>query len=662
LDGGSLGEDVNSKRRKIWICGLAVAALLLAPIQPVSAVSAQAAPNIAWMGGGTIGIQGTAVSPDGQIVATAAQDDTVKLWRVDDGSLIRTLTGHLGHVNSVAFTPDGQYLVSGGEFVFGCGGGGESVAAVEGCGNVKLWRVSDGAFIGDFSAPQSNLVYSVAISTDGTLLAAGYQVGWINIWRISDRQLMQTLVGDPGTPTSIPQVFSVAFSPDRQLLAAGTGSNTVRIFRVSDGALVRTLTGHTFFVASVAFSPDGTTLASGSWDQTVRLWQVTGLRLRRIVRAMDPVYSVAFSGDSLTLAVGAGDTVRLWGVSSGTRLRTLAAPSVSSITFIGSTSVVAGGFDSHVRIWRTSDGVLTAIAGHHAASIRSVTFAPNETLLASGSEDTTAKLWRVSDGADLQTLAEHIDVINAVAFSPDSQLVATAAGSPGIDNKETRIKIWRVGTAASLLTLPGHFDGSTGVAFSADGQILISSGRDDALRFWRVSDGALIRAVTQGNPIGVLAISPDRSIVAVPGRNLTINLYSAADGTLVRTLQATTGSVSSLSFSGDGKLLAAGEEAYGNNVQIFMVADGTVVRTLPGDPNGFVQGVAFAPDGTTLASGSGFSRTIQLWDPNTGTLRASYDQETGWGSFVHLPIVFAPSSTLFGYGRGDATVVMARNP
>jgi WD40 repeat protein len=328
---------------------------------------------------------------------------------------------------------------------------------------------------------------------------------------------------------------------------------------------------------------------------------------------------VAVSSDSGTLATGAGDAVRLWRVSTGAPLRTLTAPSVSSVTFIGSATVAAGGFDSHVRLWRTSDGALVTTIGHHAASIRSVTFAPNETLLASGSEDFTAKLWRSADGTDQQTLAEHIDVVNAVAFSPDSQLVATAAGSPPPDTRDTRIKIWRVGTAASLLTLPGHANGSTGVAFSADGQTLVSSGRDSALRFWRVSDGALIRAVTQGNPIGPLAVSSDRSIVAVPGRNLTINLYSVADGTLLRVPQAANGSVSSLSFSGDGTLLAVGEEVYGDNIQIFNVSDGSLARTLPGDPNGFIQGVAFAPNGTTLASASGFSRTIQLWDPATGT-------------------------------------------
>jgi WD40 repeat protein len=85
-----------------------------------------------------------------------------------------------------------------------------------------------------------------------------------------------------------------------------------------------------------------------------------------------------------------------------------------------------------------------------------------------------------------------------------------------------------------------------------------------------------------------------------------------------------------------------------------------LVRTLAGDPNGFVQGVAFAPNGATLASSSGYTHVIQLWDPATGTLRTSYDRETGWGPFVHLPLVYSPDSTQLGYGRGDATVVLAR--
>lgn len=635
-------------RAKALFFGVIIFVLALVPAGPAAA---QTAPGIVWKGGGTIGVQSVAVSPDGQTLATAGQDNTVKLWRTSDRSLIRTLISHDAAVWSVAFSPDGRFVASGGEFVFG-----------DPSGNVKLWRVGDGAFLGDFPVPQSSLAYSVAISPDGMLLAAGLSGSKINIWRVSDRALLRTLNGHTD------QVFSVAFSPNGQTLASGSADRTVRIWTVATGALQRTLQGHTSFVNGVAFSPDGTMLASASLDQTIRLWRVPGFSLLRTLRGhTDAVHTVAFSADNQTLASGGADkTVRLWRPGTGALLRTLTDPEqhvVYGVTFIGSATVASGGADSHARLWRVSDGSLTGVFGHHEASLRSVIFSPDGTLFASGSEDTTARLWRASDGADLQTLAEHIDVVNAVAFSPNGRLVATAAGSPPPDTRETKIKIWRVGTAASVLTLPGHQSGSTGVAFSADGQTLISAGRDFALRFWRVSDGSLIRAVTQGSPTGVLTISPDRSVVAVPGRaTLTINLYSTADGTLLRTLRASTGAISSLSFSGDGRSLAVGEEAYGNNVEIFRVSDGTLVRTLPGDPNGFVQAVAFAPDGSTLASGSGFSRVIQLWDPATGALRAAYDGETGWGPFVHMAIAFSPDSKLFGYGRGDATVVMARIP
>jgi WD40 repeat protein len=256
-------------------------------------------------------------------------------------------------------------------------------------------------------------------------------------------------------------------------------------------------------------------------------------------------------------------------------------------------------------------------------------------------------------------LAEHGDAVNALAFSPDGRLVATAAGSPPPDTRDTTIKIWRVGSAASVLTLPGHDRGTTGVAFSADGSTLISSGRDGVLRRWRVSDGARIGATATGSPNGPLAISPQRKMVAVPGANSSILLFTA-DGVPLLSTPRTNAAPSSLSFSGDGGLLAVGEGAYGNNVQIFDTTDGTLARTLAGDPHGFVQGVAFAPTGTTLLSGSGFSHVIQVWNAGTGALLASYDQETGWGPFPQLPLAFSPAASEFGYGRGDGPVVVAK--
>ncbi|GAA4251196.1 WD40 repeat domain-containing protein [Dactylosporangium darangshiense] len=72
-----------------------------------------------------------------------------------------------------------------------------------------------------------------------------------------------------------------------------------------------------------------------------------------------------------------------------------------------------------------------------------------------------------------------------------------------------------------------------------------------------------------------------------------------------------------------------------------------------------MQGVAFAPGGTTLATSSGFTHTIRVWDAATGALRATFDRETGWGPTVRLPIAFSPDGTALAYGRGDATVALA---
>jgi WD40 repeat protein len=309
-----------------WSYG-AIAALALAA-QLVAAQPAHAAglPPIKWIGGGQIGVLAEAVSPDQQTIAIAGGDSTVKLWGVGDHRLIRTFAGHIGGVSAVAFTPDGKFLVSGGDFVFGSSDS-----------PLKLWRVADGAFIQGFKVPADAVdVRSVAVSPDGTLVAAGHSRGQVNLYRISDGALVRSLPGNSDSD----QVLSVAFSPDGTKVASGSTDNTVRVWQVLDGVLLKVLTGHTNFVASVAFSPNGTTLASGSNDGTVLLWRTSDFTLIRGLRHTDTVNSVAFSADSQTLASGGGDVdVRLWQVSTGALLRTLSGSTkdlVSSVAFIGS--------------------------------------------------------------------------------------------------------------------------------------------------------------------------------------------------------------------------------------------------------------------------------------------------------------------------------------
>jgi len=195
-------------------------------------------------------IFGVAFSPDGSTLASGSGDKTVRLWRVSDGSPLRTLEGHTSFVESVAFAPDGSTLASG-----------------SGDKTVRLWRVSDGSLLHTLEG-HTESVSSVAFAPEDSTLASGSGDKTVQLWRVADGSPLRTLEGHTD------RVRSVAFAPDGATLASGSGDKTVRLWSVSDGSPLRTLEGHTGGVNSVAFAPDGATLAAGSSDKTVRLWRL----------------------------------------------------------------------------------------------------------------------------------------------------------------------------------------------------------------------------------------------------------------------------------------------------------------------------------------------------------------------------------------------------
>jgi WD40 repeat protein len=284
----------------------------------------------------------------------------------------QTLSGNSA-VNSVAISPNGQFLASGYEDK-----------------TIRLWNLETGEIISTLMG-HSQSVKSVAFSPNGTILATGSDDQTVKLWDWKNDQEIYTLCGHSHA------VKSVVFSPDGQVLASASWDKIIKLWNVQTGVSEKTLTGHRLQVSAVAFSPTGTILGSASCDRTVRLWDLTSGSSTPLYGHDWAVLAIAFSPDGKTLATGSDDnTIILWDWKMGKILYKLSGHSWSVVTLTFSPNgetLVSGSRDQTIQLWQVSTGKKIATLTGHLDSVSSVAMSLSGSMIASGSQDKTIKLW-----------------------------------------------------------------------------------------------------------------------------------------------------------------------------------------------------------------------------------------------------------------------------
>ncbi|BCL39605.1 eIF2A-related protein [Nostoc sp. MS1] len=586
-------------------------------------------------------------SPDGKTIASASDDNTVRIWDTE-GKLLYTLTESKSSVYSVVFSPDGKILASG-DFD----------------GNVRIWD-TEGKLLHAYPA-QKSAVYSVVFSPDGKTLASGSKNGEIIIRNIEDK---------------LPQIFdsgqrsvnSVVFSPDGKTLASGGGDGTVKIWNIN-GKLLSTFINNTYYCSksqdtkkctrspyplkSVVFSPDGKTLAYGSFDGSVKIleWDKTKWKLKYYRYYKNAVKSVVFSPDGKTIALASYDnTVKVWDLAAKKEKPPLTGHQdvVNSVAFSPDSKTLASASrDKTIRIWN-----IQAQPPHtfieHRGTVKSVVFSPDGKTLASASDDKTVKIWD-TEGNILSTLYGYQGGVTSVKYSPDGKIIASAS-----DDKTLRV--WNI-ERQKLYTFYGHQDGIESVVFSPDSKTIASGSKDKSIRIWN-TEGKLLNTF-YGHTKGVNSVvfSPDGKILASASDDGNVKIWNSEDGKWnsenskeqkiknpikYQCNEETNCSIRSVAFSPDGKTFAsAGDD---KTVRTWD-RQGKPLNTFYGH-TGSVNSVVFSPDGETIASGSS-DETIRIWNTE-GKLLQTLTGHTGSVNSV----VFSPNGKKLASASDDTTVIL----
>jgi hypothetical protein len=291
------------------------------------------------------GVSALAVSPDGNVLASASSSDNeVRLWSADTGQQRVALAGSLGLPTGLVFSPNGGVLGSVAR---------DSV--------LRLWDAASGRPLAQLFGHEA-AIRAVAASPDGRFIATAGEETRIMLWDLTNRSLNKILWG------ATDFVNAIAFSPDSRFLAAAGEDARVLIFDVTSGKPVFTLLGHSGPINTVAYNPDGTLLASGGQDTVIHLWDpAKGVQVRVLTGHSAPIRSIDFSPDGKLLA--------------------------------------SGGEDPRIIIWDTASGTINKSLLGTTGFINVVAFAARGVFLATASEAGDVTLWNIVSGVKIRPIS-----------------------------------------------------------------------------------------------------------------------------------------------------------------------------------------------------------------------------------------------------------------
>jgi WD40 repeat protein/class 3 adenylate cyclase len=495
-------------------------------------------------------------------------------------------------------------------------------------------------------------VEQVAFSPDGSLLVTAHSDQQAIVWDSSTgKRLLGIGSSDP--------IRDVAFRPDGQVLAVG-GLTQVTIFDLANRRNLFVLgtkwsgTQQSWEsypgVGRIAFHPDGTRLAVANLDGLPKVWDLaTRSEAITLTGHAGKATAIAYSPDGTRLATGSNDeTVRIWDAATGKELRKMDGSAAASGRVVFSPDghrLASVGSDGTLTVWDVASGQRVSSVAGQAIGFRDVAYTPDGKQLVTAGSDGTVRMWDAASGLQVRVSTGHKSAVRAVAVSPEGLILATCSD-------DGTAKVWDNGPGRELLAWSGHVGWATDAAYSPDGTLLATSGVDNLIKLWDPASGRLVMSLSPASSGGLYSLSwsPDGKRLAAGTGNGTAVAWDVGTGGQALTLTVGIDWITDIAFSPDGTRLAtSGREG---TIAVWDAVTGQ--RLVFGRPGAGAEmwGIAFSPDGGRLAGGS-TDGYVRIWE--WAISAALHEGAEGIGVYS---VAWSPDGQRLASGRQDGVITL----
>lgn len=573
--------------------------------------------------------------------------------------LVRTINDHEGEVLSLAFTPNGQWMLS-----------------ASGDKTIRVWDQNTGALVKVLRDHKSD-IRALAVTPDSALFISGSGgfVGndnTIKVWDLNSLKVIKTLRGHTDW------VRTLAITSDGRRLLSGSNDKTIIEWDLQTWKQVRTYKGHSDVVREITIAADNTKFVSASHDHTVKVWDLNqGKEWGTFRDHRFDVESAVIIPPGKMVASGSLLEIKIWDIDSLEEIVTLKGHN-NSVTALGVTldgkMLISGSKDNQLKLWDLVTFTEIASVGDHSDVINAITVSPDGRFLLTGSgsvlfEENEIKIWDLTRFEGNQS---HIPYVNKfeggitkfvrspvnddlfgatgvgtilgwnfktmkqisrfttdegagmrdLAITTDGKILASAGD-------DWRITLWDLKTEQETKTLVGHSERINHIVMTPDDRCIISSSFDNSLKFWHLRTGLELSTLLSVNPdlIDALAISPDGTQAVAGYWDGTVRIWDLRSYEEAHIFSGYQDRVYVLAISPDGQLIASGSRD--KTIKVWDLHEKSERSTFVGHQD-YVQSLAFTPDGTRLVSSAlglgDVDTSIKVWDLRTGKLAFSFNR------------------------------------